>query len=185
MGERAQKPATYEDVLRAPPNMVAEILAGELFLQPRPRARHARSASRLGALLAPADFGDDGVGGWILLDEPELHLREDIVVPDLAGWRRETMPEMPDTAYFTTRPDWVCEVLSTSTALRDRAQKLPIYAREGVSHVWLVDPEIRTLEVFRLDAESYRLVVTEHTDARCRLEPFPEIELNLGWLWTR
>lgn len=95
------------------------------------------------------------------------------------------MPEMPDEAFFVLRPDWVCEVLSASTEQRDRADKVPIYAREGVSHVWMVDPEIETLEVFRLDGETYRLVVTERGSCTCRVEPFAEIELNLGLLWTR
>lgn len=165
--------------------MIAEVLAGELHLQPRPRFRHSRAASRLGVLLGPADMGDEGVGGWIILDEPELHLCDDILVPDIAGWRRETMPELPDEPYSTLRPDWLCEVLSPTTEQRDRADKIPIYAREGVQHIWLVDPEIETLEVLRLDGETYRLITTQRGSVACRLEPFEEIELSLDKLWTR
>jgi Uma2 family endonuclease len=129
----------------------------------------------------------DGPGGWIILDEPELHLGDpvDILVPDLAGWRRETMPELPDAPFLTLRPDWACEVLSPSTAKVDRAEKLPIYAREGVPHVWLVDPELATLEIYRLDGGSYRLVHTWRDDDVCRAEPFDAIELPLGSLWER
>lgn len=130
-------------------------------------------------------MGDDGAGGWIILDEPELHLTDDILVPDLAGWRRETMPELPDEPYTKVRPDWLCEVLSPSTAKQDRADKVPIYAREGVQHVWLVDPALRTVEVLRLDGDTYRIIITHRDDATCRLEPFEDIELILARLWTR
>lgn len=113
--------------------MVAEVVAGELHLQPRPRFRHARSASRLGILLGPADMGDDGVGGSIILDKPELHLSGDVLVPDLAGWPRETMPELPDEAFSMIRPDWLCEVLSPSTAKWDRADKVRSTRGKGSS----------------------------------------------------
>lgn len=165
--------------------MVAEVLAGTLCLQPRPRFRHARAASRLGVLLGPADMEGEGVGGWIILDEPELHLQDDILVPDLAGWRRETMPELPDEPFTRLRPDWLCEVLSRSTEQRDRSDKLPVYAREGVQHIWFVDPEIQTLEVLRLDGDTYRIIRTERGSDTCRLEPFEEIELSLAKLWSR
>jgi len=183
--ERGQKAATYEDVLNAPLHCVAEVIAGELHLQPRPRFPHARSASRLGVLLGPADLGEDGRGNWIILDEPELHLADDILVLDLAGWRRETMPDLPDQPFSTVPPDWLCEVLSPSTAKRDRADKVPIYARERVRHIWMIDPELRTLEVLRLDGDTYRIVTTQRDDAVCRLEPFEEIELRLARLWSQ
>jgi Uma2 family endonuclease len=158
-----------------------------LYAQPRPRSRHARSASRLGDVLGgPYDRGAGGPGGWIILDEPELHLgpEPDVLVPDLAGWRRERMPELPDVANFTLAPDWACEVLSPRTADLDRAEKVPIYGREGVTHVWLVDPLLRTLEVLRLDGATYRLIVTVRGDARVRAEPFDALELELALLWA-
>jgi Uma2 family endonuclease len=187
MGDPAKRRATYEDVLRAPPNMVAEVLHGVLYTQARPRTRHARSAFRLGDVIGgPFDRGAGGPGGWIILYEPELHLgsEPDIVVPDLAGWRRESMPELPDVAYLTLAPDWVCEILSPSTEDIDRADKVPIYAREGVRHIWLVDPGVRTLEILRLDGESYRIVTTVRGDETVRAEPFDAIELELGLLWA-
>jgi Uma2 family endonuclease len=124
-------------------------------------------------------------GGWILLDEPELHFHGDILAPDLAGWRRERMPELPDAAAFELAPDWVCEVLSPSTSALDRADKLPIYAREGVRHAWLVDPIARTLEVLRLEGANWLLVGTWSGDVDVRAEPFDAIELELGVLWAR
>lgn len=184
MGDPAKREATYEDVLAAPEHMVAEIIAGELRLFPRPAARHAAAASALGEELGPPfKRGRGGPGGWILLDEPELHLGRDILVPDLAGWRRERMPRVPDEAYFTLAPDWACEVLSPKTARTDRAEKLPIYLREGVGHVWLVDPRARTLEVLERAGAAWTLLGVHKDGARVRARPFEAIELELAVLW--
>ncbi len=188
MGDPAERRATYQDVLDAPANVVAEVIDGRLYTHARPRVRHSRAASRLGGRLGPPfDEGTGGPGGWILLDEPELHLgpEPDILVPDLAGWRRETLPELPDDLFIAVRPDWVCEVLSPSTEDVDRAEKLPVYAREGVGHVWLLDPAVRTLEVLRLDGESYRIVHVWRADERATAEPFGALELPLDVLWAR
>ncbi|MDR2154115.1 MAG: Uma2 family endonuclease, partial [Burkholderiaceae bacterium] len=115
------KPATYEDLCALPPNRVGEIVRGVLYSHPRPASRHARSSSVLGGKLYPRfDEGDGGPGGWWILDEPELHLGDDVLVPDLGGWRRERMPVFPDVAWFDLAPDWICEVLSPSTARLDR-----------------------------------------------------------------
>jgi Uma2 family endonuclease len=166
--------------------MIAEIIHGVLYTQPRPASPHARAASRLGGeLMGPFDRGKGGPGGWILLDEPELHLRGDVLVPDLAGWRRSRMPEMPHTPAFELAPDWVCEVLSASTAATDRAEKMPIYATEKVVHVWLVDPIARTLEAFCLGEERrWVLLGTWQDEALVRVAPFDDIELELGALWA-
>ena len=123
--------ATYQDVLDAPPHRVAEIVDGVLYTHPRPAMPHALATSSLGHdLTGPFQFGRGGPGGWRIIDEPELHLGEDILVPDLAGWRRERMPGYPDAAYCTLAPDWVCEVISPSTRKLDLHGKRPIYARE-------------------------------------------------------
>ena len=178
-------PATYADIEALAENLVGEILNGELVVSPRPAPRHANSSSGLGALLGvPFGFGRGGPGGWRILDEPELHLGPDVVVPDLGGWRRERMPSLPETAFFPLAPDWVCEVLSESTRRRDRVRKLPIYAREGVGHVWLIDPEPRTLEVYRREGDGWRLVGTWADTDKVRAEPFDAIELELALLWA-
>jgi Uma2 family endonuclease len=172
----------------APPECVAEILDGELFVQPRPRVRHSFAASRLGGRLVAFSENDmGGPGGWIILDEPELHLgpRPDKVVPDLAGWRCERMPQAPDTAAIELAPDWVCEVISEGTEVIDRTKKRRIYAREGVGHLWFVTPERKLLEVFRLEAGRWVLPDTFEGDALIRAEPFDAIELPLGRLWER
>lgn len=186
MADPAGKRAGYEDVLAAPPHMVAEVIDGYLELQPRPAALHAAAATALGEELGPPfKRGRGGPGGWVILYEPELHLREDILVPDLAGWRRERMPEIPDAAYFELAPDWVCEVLSPSTYAKDRGRKLPIYARERVTHAWLIEPKAQLLEVLRLDGDTYRIAGTFHGETRVRAEPFDAIELDLSILWAR
>lgn len=169
-----------------PDGKIAQIVAGELHVHPRPASPHARVTSTMGVDIGgPFDRGRGGPGGWVILDEPELHLGGDILVPDLAGWRRERMPEMPETAFFTLPPDWVCEVLSPGTAKLDRGPKRRLYAREHVAHLWLVDPETKTLEAFRIEGESYLLVATHEDDAVARVPPFEAIELELAAWWSR
>lgn len=181
-----REPATYADLNAVPSNMVGEIIHGVLRATPRPASPHAAAASAIGEEIGPPfKRGRGGPGGWVILDEPELHLGADVLVPDLAGWRRERMPEMPHVAAFELAPDWICEVLSVSTHKIDRGEKLPVYARENVRHVWLVDPIEQYLEVLRLDGETYRLIATFTADARVHAEPFDAIELDLGVLWAR
>jgi Uma2 family endonuclease len=182
----ARKRATYADVLAAPEHKVAEIIDGELSLQPRPAPAHARAAGRLGAALdGPFDRGRDGPGGWIILPEPELHLESDVLVPDLAGWRRTLMATIPNAVGITIAPDWVCEVLSPSTARLDRAKKLPLYRRVGVVWVWLIDPLARVLEVYRRGEahNTWTLIGTFAGDAIVRADPFGEYPIELGALW--
>lgn len=179
-----RKPATYADLEALPSHVVGELIAGELFVSPRPAVPHAVASSRLGGELSVRfDRGSGGPGGWIILFEPELHFEEDVLVPDFSGWRRERMPKPPRTAAITLAPDWVCEVLSPSTSGLDRGAKLPVYAREGVRHVWFVDPVAQTLEVLRLEGGHYTLVVTHLGKRMVRAEPFEAIELDLSFLW--
>lgn len=184
MVDPARRKATYEDVLAAPEHLVAEVIDGELYTHPRPAAPHAEAASVLSMDIgSPFHRGRGGPGGWIILVEPELHLDPNILVPDLAGWRRERLPEVPKEAFMTLAPDWVCEVLSPGTALLDRRRKMPIYARERVSHLWLVDPIVRSLEVYLLEGERYVHLGTFGENERVRAVPFDAIELELEALW--
>lgn len=186
MGDAAKRRATYEDVLAAPAHVVAEVVRGVLHTQPRPAMPHTRAATRLGGQLdGPFDRGRGGPGGWVILDEPELHLGEDIVVPDLAGWRRLRMPRVPmEAAFIALAPDWVCEVLSPRTQAFDRSDKMDVYAREGVAHAWLVDPLAKMLEVWCLEHEKWLRVATWTAEAVVRAEPFDAIELELATLWA-
>jgi len=185
MAEVGKKRATYDDVLAAPPHKVAEIVDGELILSPRPAARHAAAASVLSEELGPPfKRGRGGPGGWLIVYEPELHFADDVLVPDLAGWRRERMAVLPDAPFMTLPPDWICEVLAPGSFRFDRKQKMPIYAEQGVRNAWLVDPVERTLEVFRLVENRRLLLATFADDERVRAEPFDAIELELGLLWA-
>ena len=184
-GDPARREATYDDVLAAPAHLVAELIGGEVHLHPRPAKPHANAATVLGEELGPPfRRGRGGPGGWVLLDEPELHLRRDVIVPDLAGWRRERMPVLDAREpFFALAPDWVCEVLSPSTERLDRREKLAIYRREGVSHVWFVNPLARTLEVLALRDAHYAVIDVFAGAERVRAAPFDAIELELGLLW--
>ncbi len=176
--------ATYQDVLDAPAHRVAEIIDGTLHTHPRPAMPHARASSSLGVKIGgPFDNNPGGPGGWWIVDEPELHFDEDIVVPDLAGWRRERMPEFPDTAYVTLAPDWACEVLSPSTRKLDLCGKRPVYAREGVAHLWLVDPLARLLEAFELCDGQWALMATAADADPVAIPPFDAVTFSLADLW--
>jgi Uma2 family endonuclease len=182
---RGNPPATYRDVLEAPSHKSAEIVRGALHLHPRPSPRHARAASALGGqVFNPFDEGHGGPGGWWILDEPELHLGADILVPDLAGWRRDRMPELPDAAFFELPPDWVCEVLSPATRAFDLTEKRDAYRINGVRHLWLVDPIDRTLEAFVLDNNRWALIAALHADEDVRVPPFDAVSFPLSRLWA-
>ena len=144
-----------------------------------------RTASRLGAiLLTRFDQGVGGPGGWLFLDEPEIHFGSDIVVPNIAAWRPERLPSVPSAPFLTLAPDWACEVLSPGTTRVDRMLKLPIYAREGVGHVWLVDPIERSIEVYGLSAGRWVLGEGAGGDEPASLEPFDAAPLELAYLWS-
>ena len=184
------KRATYQDLLALPDNVVGEIVNGELVVSPRPAPPHAFASSAMGADLNQAFHrkpgGPGGPGGWWILDEPELHLHGDVLVPDLAGWRRERMTSAPSTAAFELPPDWVCEIISPSSVRHDRMRKLPIYAREQVAWTWLVDPVARTLEVYQLDAAGRWVLLQvfgEDSEPLVRVQPFEAIELELARWW--
>jgi hypothetical protein len=181
-----RKPATYADLEALPANLLGEIVGGELHVSPRPAAPHAVATSRLASrLIGPFDLGEGGPGGWLILFEPELHLEEDVLIPDLAGWRRTRLPEAPRTAAFTLPPDWVCEVLSPSTETLDRVRKMGAYAREGVRHLWLVDPGAKMLEVYRLEEGRWLRLGAHSGEVSVHAEPFERLPLKLGALWAR
>jgi Uma2 family endonuclease len=177
-----KKGATYDDLRDVPDHFVAEMFDGDLYASPRPALPHANAAS---ALLAEIhrSFHRKGPGGWVILVEPELHFARDVLVPDVAGWRRARLPSVPAEAYLTLAPDWICEVLSTSSEALDRGKKLRIYAREGVTHAWLVDPLARALEVLALDAGQWAQRGRYDGAASVRAAPFDAIGLDLGALW--
>jgi Uma2 family endonuclease len=177
--------ASYADLEALPDHVNGEIIAGDLVVSPRPALRHARASSRLGARLGgPFDLGDNGPGGWQILFEPELHLGDDVVIPDLGGWRVERLPEVPDEPWLSLAPDWVCEVASPSTAAIDRGPKREIYAREGVTHLWIVEPHAKTLEILRLADGVYFVAAVYSGDDVIHPEPFDALPFELAVLWS-
>ncbi|MBF0119048.1 MAG: Uma2 family endonuclease [Desulfobacterales bacterium] len=180
--------ANYEDLYTIPENMIGEIIDGELYAMPRPSYRHSNAASIIGwQIIGPYRFGIGGPGGWIILDEPEIKFSEsksDTVVPDLAGWKKERMPELPKKNWTSIAPDWICEVLSPKTNKHDRKKKMPIYAKFGVSFLWLVNPIEKTLEIFKLASGKWSLLDFFSDDDKACAEPFHDIEIELKNFWA-
>jgi Uma2 family endonuclease len=180
MAELAHCRATYADLEAVPPHLVAEIIGGELVTHPRPAPRHASAAIELGFEIAgPYGRGRGGPGGWIFLAEPELHLGADVVVPDLAGWRRERLPVEPETAYVEVAPDWVCEISSPSTRDYDRGPKRALYAAAGVGYLWLLDPRAKLLEAFALTQGKWLLLNTFQAEDAVSVAPFDAVSFPL------
>ncbi|MBN1608406.1 MAG: Uma2 family endonuclease [Polyangiaceae bacterium] len=184
MTNPAPRRATYEDLLGLPENVVGEIVDGELVTSPRPASPHVWASSALGVVLGgPFSFRRGGPGGWWIIDEPELHLGADVLVPDLAGWRRERMPDRPTGAFITLVPDWICELVSPSTARLDRGKKRAIYAREGVPFLWMVYPVEQSLEAFCLEGGRWVLTGTCEGAGVVHVPPFEAAGIDLEEIW--
>ena len=180
-----RRPATYQDVLDAPEHMVAELIEGALHLHPRPPPATPAPARSLGVRIGgPSTAAAGGPGGWWILDEPELHLGADVLVPDLAGWRRERMPDVSRCAPGSTSPpDWVCEVLSPGTRADRPDRQAPHLRRGRRRHLWFVDPIARTLEAFALSRGAWTLIAALKDDEEVRVPPFDAISFPLSVLW--
>jgi len=182
--KHVQQRATYEDLLEVPDHLVAEIVDGELYTNPRPAFPHSAAAGALFGDLYPAFHrGRGGPGGWKIVFEPELHLGPDVLVPDLAGWRVERMPALPSGPWTDIAPDWVCEALSPGTARLDRMKKLPVYAQEQVQYAWIVDASLQTFEAFRLESGRWSYIAQPSGNEVVRVEPFEAVEIDLRNVW--
>jgi len=175
----------YKELCDLPQNVVGQILNGELVVSPRPAPKHSIASSGLGGkLFDPYQSGKGGPGGWWILDEAEVHLDGHVFVPDLAGWKKERVPKLPEAAYFEISPDWVCEVVSPSSGRHDRVTKMNLYAQFNIPYYWLIDPQNRTLEVFALEGERWILNSSFGKDDKVSAQPFDAIEFDLGDLWA-
>ncbi len=184
MADLAAREATYADLEAVPAHLVAEIIDGVLETHPRPRPRHSVAGANLASeLVPPFGRGRGGPGGWVFMIEPELHFGPQVAVPDLAGWRRERLPRLPETAYLETAPDWVCEILSPSTARLDRGPKRRVYAEAGVKHLWLLDPVAGELEAFELTERRWLLLATVQRGDIVQVSPFDAIAFPLDDLF--
>lgn len=185
MAQLKPQRATCADIAALPPHVVGEIAFGVLHTHPRPAPQHGLASSALGEELGgPFRRGRGGPGGWVFIDEPELHLGEHVLVPDIAGWRIERMPKLPETAFFEATPDWICEVLSPATQRFDRTDKLTIYATSGVEHCWYVDPIAKTLEVLALQGNKWLIAATFKDADDVTAPPFEAHTFALDVLWS-
>jgi Uma2 family endonuclease len=184
MADDAKRPATYADIEAAPEHLVAEIIFGELMTHPRPSFRHGTASTSLSdELTGPFQKGRGGPGGWVFVVEPEVKFGGDILVPDIAGWRRERLTAYPKKNYTTVSPDWVCEVLSGSTEKRDRTLKMRIYGDAGIPHMWLIDPRLQILEAFENTSGRWTKIGDWNSDDVVRAPPFDAISFSLADLW--
>ncbi len=187
MSEPPKTRASYEDLYGIEENAIGQIIDGELIVTPRPSRRHSLAANVLSTEITSSYYlgGTRGPGGWIILFEPEIKLSEDILVPDLAGWKEDRLPWEEEHNWISVPPDWVCEIISASSVRVDRIKKSSIYAGEGIPYLWLIDPRYRTLETFKLESGRWLVLGTFADDDKVRAEPFQEAEIELGRLWWK
>jgi Uma2 family endonuclease len=182
----APKHATYADLLALPADVRAEVLAGQISVLPSPRPRHSKVQRALGSFVGRPFDDDDGFGGpggwWIFVEVDVAFGPHDIVRPDLSGWRRDRLPK-PDVRPIEVVPDWICEIVSPSNARHDLVVKRRLYARHGVPHYWLVDPEARTLTALALQGTQWLEVGLFGDDETVRVPPFEAVELPIGRLF--
>lgn len=184
MTSAPKRPATYADVEALPENLVGEIIDGTLMTHPRPSPRHAGAASVVsGKLTRPFQEEGDGPGGWVFFAEPEIMSGSNLLVPDIAGWRRARLSSYPERNYFEIAPDWVCEVLSGSTEKRDRTLKMRIYGLAGVPFLWLIDPRLQILEAFENNGGRWTKIGDWNSADIVRAPPFDAISFPLADLW--
>jgi Uma2 family endonuclease len=188
MGDPAARQATYADLLALSEDVHAEILGGQIVTLPAPLPKHSKAQGALRRFVGGPFDDDDGYGGpggWWIFVEVDVQLEaHEVVRPDLSGWRRQRLPDPGDRRPIDVAPDWICEVLSPTTTVRDRTTKRELYARHGVRHYWLVDPEARTLEVFELlDGRWLLFGAYEESTTTVRVPPFEAIELPIGRLF--
>ncbi len=185
MAESATRKATYDDLLAVPEHLIAEIIDGALETRRFPPPKHAYAYTALVRTIAHPFLGKEPeLNDWWVLNRVELHLGEHVLVPDLAGWRRERLPKLPETAWFELPPDWVCEIISPATARLDRGPKREIYDQFAVPHLWFVDPDARTLEAFALRDGAWVLIASHADDDEIAVAPFATVPFALDTLWA-
>ena len=182
----SRKPPTLADLDALPPGIVGEIIEGVLYTMTKPRMRHQRTGTGIGGdLRGPFDLGRGGPGGWWIVAEPGIELPNDTkeISPDVAGWRRERMPEMPGDEPIRIVPDWVCEILSKTTRRHDQLVKMPYYAKVGVTYAWVVDLDARVLTAYRLEGGAWRVIGAYSDETEARIEPFDVVPLHVADWW--
>jgi len=176
----------YQQLENLPELFIGELFDGQLHAHSRPAFPHGYVYSAVGGtLFNPFHNGIGGPGGWVIISEPEVHftLDVDVTVPDLAGWRRERKLRFPTGHKIELVPDWICEILSPSTRSIDREIKMPLYARYGVSYLWLVEPVEHVVEAYRLESGEWVEIGCYTGMDQAAILPFEAVPLDLGRLW--
>jgi Uma2 family endonuclease len=186
----ARRLATFDDLLTLSDDVRAEIVDGSIVVSPPPLPEHGRAQRSLGSFIGKPfddDDGRGGPGGWWILVEVEIELsRHGVYRPDVSGWRRERLLEPWGKRPVRVVPDWVCEIVSPSNPRHDRVLKRRVYAQHGVPDFWILDPQQRTLEALRLDAErgEWREIGVYDEESTARIAPFEAVELEVGRLFS-
>jgi Uma2 family endonuclease len=163
--------------------VTGEILEdGMLRTTSRPGLRHRRAGLACLDALSGINASLRGRGWWIEVEAEIRFPAGRLAVPDLAGWRVDRVPKLPDENPLTVLPDWCCEILSPRTARDDNRLKLPLYARSQVPWSWLVDPVLRLVEVYQTVNGLPTLVTAAQEDEQRVLPPF-ELEVSLAGWW--
>lgn len=176
----------WKQIERLPEGVTGEILdPGVITTMPRPVARHRRAQRNLQDALRGLDGGVGGTGWWIE-QEPDVRFGDRTTSPDIAGWRVERCPDPPDGSPITLLPDFCCEVLSPSTARKDRKKKLPLYAKFGVEWIWIIDPDLYLVEVYQSFNGKPLLIETAEENDKIKLPPFDlEIDFSRFWIFPK
>jgi Uma2 family endonuclease len=176
---------TSKEVLLEPEERRLEVIDGVAEEKAAPGFNHALVVNQLGGIVGQAfgRKGRGGPGGWWITNDPDIELSSlDLVRPDVAGWRRERMPERPVVRPVTVAPDWICEILSPSNRKRDLVDKHNLYHRHGVSHYWQVDPEAQTLTVLGHEPDGYKVLLVASGLQPVRAAPFEQLEFSVAEL---
>jgi Uma2 family endonuclease len=181
----ARKPPTLADLDALPPGMKGEIIEGVLYTMTRPRSPHQNTTLGVGSdLRDPFQRGKGGPGGWWILPEPGIELPSTPEIsPDIAGWRKERLPSLPEDAAIHVVPDWVCEILSPTTRRHNLLVKKPYYAKIGVRHLWIIDRDARTIAASRLHEGLWIELGVWGDEQEARIEPFAEVPLDVASWW--
>lgn len=185
MAAAPHKLATFADLAALPDEVRAEIIHGAISEKAAPSAEHADSQAALAGFLRPRFHrGSGSPSGWWILTEIDVEYgAHELFRHDIAGWRRERVPQRPTGRPLRERPDWVAEILSPSNERRDLVDKFRVLQGAGVPYYWVLHPIEKVLVVHRLESPGYVVALTAGAGETVRAEPFAEVDLRVDVLF--